>query len=457
MTIESEEERARTTRGRNGRTTQVPAGPEMQAQARPASATEEPARPEHAASSTGRRRLRDLDPSVRTLGWVSLLADFSSEMIYPLFPAFITSVLGAPAAVLGLVEGIAEATASISRYPFGQWSDYLGRRRLFTVGGYGLAAAGKLILAVSFVWPVALLARFVDRLGKGMRVAPRDALIAAASRPEERGLAFGLHRAMDTIGAVVGPLVALLFIELHTPLRWVFAVAAVPGVLSVLLILWKVADRRSSPQPTAFRLALPHSPAYRWLLAGTIIFAVGNSSDMFILLKAQTVIPAPAGYPIAAGVILMYVLYNVVYSAGSIPLGGLSDRVGQFPLVLAGFVVFAVVYAGFAVASSWPALALLFACYGLYMAATEGTSKALVTRAIPEQEHGAGLGLYYTASGLAAFAASLLGGVFWSAFGPQATFIYGSACAVLGAFVLTVARVRLGPSAGLHDAGQDAG
>jgi len=400
-----------------------------------------------------RGRLARLDPTVRSLGIVSLLADFSTEMVYPLVPVFITSVLGAPAAVLGLIEGVAEATASFSRYPFGQWSDFLGRRRSFTVAGYGLAAIGKLVLAVAFVWPVALLARFMDRLGKGMRVAPRDALIAAASAERERGLAFGLHRAMDTIGAIIGPLAALLLVYLQVPLRWVFIAAFIPGVLSVVVILRKVDDRRSRPRRAAFRLALPRSPAFRWLLAGTTIFAAGNSTDMFILLRAQTLFPSSTAVPAAAGVVLLYVLYNVVYSAGSVPLGGLSDRVGQFPLVLAGFVVFAAVYAGFAVADSWPLLAALFACYGLYMAATEGTSKALITRAIPADEHGATLGLYYAATGIANFAASLLGGVLWSTVGPEATFLYGSACAALGALVLALARPRLGRMAGLAEVG----
>src|SRR5674536_209075 len=190
--------------------------------------------------------LRTLDPNVRSLGLVSFFADLSSEIAYPLFPIFITTVLGAPVAVLGLIEGIAEATASITKYPFGQAADYTGRRRGFLVGGYGLAAVGKLILALSFVWPVALAGRFVDRFGKGMRTASRDDLIAATTRPEQQGLAFGLHRTMDTMGAVIGPLFALLLVQLHVPLRWIFAVAVIPGFASVLVILWLVKEHRLS-------------------------------------------------------------------------------------------------------------------------------------------------------------------------------------------------------------------
>ena len=183
-----------------------------------------------------RARLRSLDPNVRNLGIVSFLADVSSEIAYPLFPLFVTTVLGAPVALLGLIEGIAEATASITKYPFGQAADYTGRRRPFVLGGYTLGSLGKLVIALAAGWPMALAGRFVDRFGKGMRTASRDDLIAAGTRPEQQGLAFGLHRTMDTLGAVLGPLVALLLVQLDVPLRWIFAIAVVPGLLSVLAI-----------------------------------------------------------------------------------------------------------------------------------------------------------------------------------------------------------------------------
>ena len=191
-----------------------------------------------------RRRLVSLPRNVVALGVVSFIADFSSEMIYPVFPGFVTRVLGASAAVLGLIEGSAEATASLTRYPFGRLSDQSGRRRPFVLGGYALAALGKLVLALAFVWPVALGGRVLDRVGKGMRTAPRDALLSADVRDQDRGLAFGLHRTMDTAGAVVGPLATLLLLELGVSLRWVFALAVVPGVLSVAVI-WKSVRERS--------------------------------------------------------------------------------------------------------------------------------------------------------------------------------------------------------------------
>jgi MFS family permease len=382
-------------------------------------------------------RLRTLDPNVRTLGFVSLLADLGSEIAYPLFPIFVTTVLGAPVALLGLIEGIAEATASITKYPFGQAADYTGRRKPFVLGGYTLGALGKLVIALSPGWGMALAGRFTDRFGKGMRTASRDDLIAANTRPGQQGLAFGLHRTMDTMGAVLGPLVALVLVEAHVSLRWIFAIAVIPGLLSVVAIVFLVREHRETPQRQAFKLSLPASPAFRWLLVGSLLFAVGNSSDTFILLKAKDV-----GMTTAA-VILLYVLYNLVYAAGSLPLGGLSDRVGQYPLVIAGYVVFAAVYVGFAAAGSGLTLAALFAAYGLYIAATEGTSKALIGRAIPTGQRASALGLYYTATGLAAFAASTVGGLLWSAWGSWATFVYGAVAALAAAALMLAGRGRV--------------
>lgn len=380
-----------------------------------------------------RQRLRALDPNVRAMGWVSFVADLSSEIVYPLFPLFVTGVLGAPVAVLGLIEGVAEATATALRYPFGQLSDRLGRRRPFILAGYGLSALGKLLIAVAGVWGVALAGRVVDRMGKGIRTAPRDALIGARTKPEQQGLAFGLHRAMDTLGAALGPLIALGALHAGLSLRWVLGLAVIPALLSVVVLV-AVRERRLAPSPASVRLRLPASPAYRWLLAGSLLFAAGNSSDMFLLLKAKDV-----GMGVSA-VILVYVLYNLVYAAASLPFGGLSDRVGQLPLVLAGYVVFAAVYAGFAAAASWPAVAALFAVYGLYIAATEGTSKALISRATPLAERAGAIGLQATLTGLAGLVASSLGGVLWSAVGPWATFAFGAACALAAAAVLAAGR-----------------
>ena len=386
-----------------------------------------------------RRRLGALDPNVRALGLVSFVADLSSEMVYPVFPQFVTGVLGASAAVLGLIEGTAEATASLTRYPFGRFSDAAGRRRAFVLWGYGLAGLGKLVLALAFVWPAALAGRFVDRLGKGMRTAPRDALLAAGVHDRDRGLAFGLHRTMDTMGAVLGPLVTLLLVEFGLSLRWIFVLAFVPGVLSVVVIWRRVRERapadggparRAAATPAVARLRLPDSPRFRRLLTASLVFAVGNSSNAFILLKASSV-----GFS-EKGVILVYVLYNLTYAAGSLPLGGLSDRIGQLPVVAAGFAVFAAVYAGFAAAKSMTLVAVLFAAYGLYIAATEGTTKALISRTAPDADRASAMGFFDTSIGVAGFAASVLGGVLWTAVAPWATFALGAATAALAAVLL---------------------
>jgi MFS family permease len=387
-------------------------------------------------------RLRSLPRNVVSLGLVSLVADFSSEMIYPVFPGFVTKLLGASAAVLGLIEGLAEATASLTRYPFGRWSDATGRRRAFVLGGYGLAALGKLVLALAFVWPVALAGRVVDRTGKGMRTAPRDALLAADVPDRDRGLAFGLHRTMDTAGAVIGPLTALLLLQLGVSLRWVFAIAFVPGLLSVVVIWRSVRERRpteepsdaaaTSAAPARARPRLPASPVFRRLLLASLVFAVGNSSNAFLLLKASSV-----GFG-EKGVILVYVLYNLTYALGSLPLGGLSDRIGQIPVVAGGFVVFAVVYVGFAAARSMALVAVLFAAYGLYIAATEGTTKALISRAAPDAQRASAMGFFDTSIGVASFAASTLGGLLWTLVGPWATFSFGAVTAALAAVLLLV-------------------
>lgn len=411
-----------------------------------------------------RRRLAALPGNVVALGVVSLIADFSSEMIYPVFPGFVTKVLGASAAILGLIEGAAEATASLTRYPFGRLSDQVGRRRPFVLGGYGLAALGKLVLAVAFVWPVAFCGRVLDRTGKGMRTAPRDALLAAGVHDRDRGLAFGLHRTMDTAGAVLGPLFTLLLLQLGVSLRWIFALAVIPGLLSVVVIWRGVRERAArgdgaqtneasatgaaatpagvaaAPAATVrARLRLPASRRFRRLLLASLVFAVGNSSNAFILLKASSV-----GYG-ETGVILVYVLYNLTYAAGSLPLGGLSDRIGQFPVVTGGFLVFAAVYAGFAAAHGMVAVALLFAAYGLYIAATEGTTKALISRTAPDTERASAMGFFDTSIGLASFAASALGGLLWWAVGPWATFLFGAVTAALAAALLLLFARGIGP------------
>lgn len=370
------------------------------------------------------------------LGVTSFFADVSSEMIYPLIPVFLTSTLGAPVSAVGLIEGIAESTASLSKPGFGWLSDRAGRRLPFVASGYSLAAVGKLLLAAATVWPVVLVARSIDRLGKGLRDSPRDALIADSTLPSMRGRAFGLHRAMDTGGAVLGPLLGLLLVALlDERLRLVFLLAAVPGFMSVLC-LTLVKERRQPPQKTE---PFKEGPLVRLrgldrrlklFLLAAVVFGLGNSSDAFLVLRAKNL-----GLSTTA-VVLAYVVYNVVQLSASFPAGVASDFFGRRLVFIGGLLVFAFVYAGLAIANDsayiWP----LFAVYGLYTALTDGVSKALISDLAPSQSRASVLGLYGMLTGLAMLLASVSAGQLWDHVGEWAPFAVGASAAAASACML---------------------
>lgn len=369
------------------------------------------------------------------LGLTSLFADLSSELAYPLIPIFLTSVLGAPVAAVGLVEGVAEATANLVRPFAGRWSDRTGRRKPFVVAGYTLAAAGKLIIVAAPAWWFALAGRAVDRFGKGLRNPPRDAMLADAAPAADRGRVFGFHRAMDTLGAVLGPLAGLgLLLALgEGQLRWALALALVPAAISVLVVA-RVPELRPAHPPArdGLRGQYRRLPRPFWLLLGaTTVFMLGNSSDAFLILRAKDL-----GLTTTA-VILAYVLYNAVYALLSYPAGTLSDRIPRRAVVIGGYLVFAAVYLGFAVAEdgayAWP----LFALYGAYIAATEGVLKAFVADLAPAELRTTALGLFQGVTGGAVLVASLAAGVLWDTIGPAAPFSLGAACA-LGAALATL-------------------
>lgn len=383
---------------------------------------------------------KPLPRNVIVLGVVSFFADLSSEIVSPLIPIFLTTVLGAPVSVVGLIEGLAESTASLTKVVSGWWSDRLPRRMPLVLGGYGLAALGKLLIGLAGGWPLVLFARFIDRLGKGVRGSPRDALIADSTPADQRGRAYGLHRAMDTAGAVVGPLVALALVAwLIEDLRTIFLLAVIPGVLSTLAVLFV----RETPR---VRVAAPPAEVgaaktgIRQLdrrlllfLVASLIFAIGNSSDIFLLLRAKEL-----GLSTTAA-ILAYVVYNFVYMSAAYPMGALSDRIGRRGIFVSGLAIFAVVYTGFALVTSTTLLWPLFALYGLYMACTDGIGKALVSDFAPADRRGAILGLYGTMTGLATFFASLLAGLLWDYVGIPAPFLLGAVGAVLGGALLLIA------------------
>jgi MFS family permease len=406
---------------------------------------------ESLANSSGPERrfgLPDLPENVVETGIVSFFADVSSEMLYPLTPIFLTTILGAPVAVVGLIEGIAEAIASLVKPIAGRLSDRSGERVPFMLWGYSLAALGKPLIALAQTWPVVLVARSVDRLGKGIRTGPRDAFLADSCDESERGKAFGWHRALDTAGAVVGALVSLLLLWLtHGNLRLVIWLAFIPGMVSVLFIT-RLRDTPpacgpdDAPRPPPTQPAIPaeqtaEQPAraplgtkFRWYLAAWGIFALGNSSDAFIILRAKS-----AGLGSTA-VVLLYVLYNVVYAVASPRLGVLSDRLGRRRVLVGGLLVFAAVYAGFAMVASVWQLVVLFAVYGVYVAATEGVGKALAIDLAPDDARASAVGMLGLVVGVATLLASIMAGVLWTAVGPWAAFALGMAGALVAVGLL---------------------
>jgi len=371
--------------------------------------------------------------NVFLLGVVSFVADIASEMAYPLIPVFLTSTLGAPVAAMGAIEGVAEGTASLLKVVSGWLSDRVGRRKGLVTAGYALSALGKGLLALAFVWPQVFMARFVDRFGKGVRTSPRDALIADGTPPSLLGRAFGFHRALDTAGAVVGPLIALLLVGgLGLGIRTVLLVAVVPGVATVGLLLLLVRD---IPVKSAVHAEADDPPSrapgvYWAFLAIVLVFAIGNSSDTFLILRAKD-----AGLSVSL-VVVAYVAYNVSYTLLSMPAGIISDRVDRRVLYTLGLVIFGLVYLGFAWLPStawvWP----LFVVYGCYMALTEGTGRALVAEAAPLGRRGTFLGLYHTSVGLATVLASVMAGLLWQTVAPAAPFAVGAGMAFAAAALM---------------------
>jgi MFS family permease len=393
----------------------------------------EPDAPERAYESGV---FKNLTPNIVRMGLVSFLADVSSEMLYPLTPIFLTVVLGAPVAAVGLIEGVAESIASLLKSVSGRMSDRSGKRRPYITWGYGLAAVAKPLIGIAYGWPLVLLARSVDRFGKGLRTSPRDALLADSIDQEHRGLAFGWHRALDTMGAVLGPLLALgLLPVMHNNLRPIFAIAFIPGIIGAALTL-TVRERRHvvKHEASSFRYRdLPARMKYYLLAWG--VFSIANSSDVFLILKAKNV-----GFSNTL-VILLYVVYNIVYASASPIFGRLSDRLGRKRVLVGGLLVFAGVYLGFAFARAawmlWPLLAV----YGLYIAATDGVGKALAVDLVTPEIRGTAVGILGTVTGVAALVASSVAGLLWTVIGPWAAFVYGSLGAIAGAILIA----RLSP------------
>lgn len=377
--------------------------------------------------------LRGLPATVWLLGLVSLFNDAASELVYPLVPLYLASVLMAGPKALGIIEGIAETVASLLKLISGILADRVHRAKPLVVSGYGLAAIGRPLLALAASWPGVLAVRFADRLGKGLRSSPRDALIAASIEPQRRGLAFGLQRAMDNAGAVIGPLLAAWLLARHTPIRDIFLWAAVPGAITLALVLSVREPARTLPLKKAeFRWNLGEfPPAFRRYLLLLALFTLGNSSNMFLLLRARDM-----GVP-EYQVPLLWGFTSLVATVFSTPLSALSDKVGRTRLIAAGWSVYGAFYLlmglnGGHVWLLWP----LFAFYGLFLAATEGAEKALVADLAPAPLLGTAYGWFHLVAGLMLLPASLLFGELWQHAGAATAFGFGSACALLAAVLL---------------------
>lgn len=383
------------------------------------------------------RRPAFLSRTLILVSLTSLLTDLSSEMLFPLLPFYLTAVLGASPRALGVIEGVVEALTSLSRILSGWVSDRMGNRTRLTTAGYATSSAGKLVIAAAGVWPLVLLGRALDRFGKGIRTAPRDALLAETTPLEMRGRAFGFHKMMDTLGAVLGVLAAYAVIRTGLSLRSAVVIAMIPAVLGVLVVALvpeppRTPHARHAHPSLTLAEAWHASPAkLKAFFAIVLLFALGSSSNQFLLLRARDV-----GFD-AGDVVLLYLLYNISYLVMAYPAGRMSDRWGRRPLLVAGYVIYAASYAAFALADQLPREALwgLFAFYGLYIGLTDGVEKALVADMAPPQARATVLGIHAMVTAAGVLPASVLAGWFYDAGRPDAAFWFGGACALAAAIL----------------------
>lgn len=405
-----------------------------------------------------------LPRSVKLLGWTSLFTDAATEAIYPLLPVFVTRVLGGNAVSLGVIEGAAEAISSVLKLAAGRVSDRTGRRKAFVVAGYSIAGLVRPLMALAASWQHVFAVRLIDRVGKGLRGAPRDAMLGAVAPPDERGRVFGFHRAMDHAGAVVGPLVAATFLWFFPgQYRALFALTVIPGALAVAMLLFVpevrsggtggtgreepgAAGHLSDPTDPTHQTSATH-PTYppvpkalkRFLLI-LALFTLGNSTDAFLLLRLSDVGLATVYLP------LVWAGLHVIKSGLSTMGGALSDRLGRVNLIAGGWIVYAIVYAGFALSDTLAPLLAWFFAYGLYFALVEGSEKALVADLTPLELQGTAFGWYNAVLGLGALAASLAFGALWEAFGPAVAFLAGAGLALMAAVLLAADRSLASPS-----------
>lgn len=374
-----------------------------------------------------------LPPAVWLLGLVSLCNDSASDLLYPLVPLYLASVLMAGPKALGIIEGIAEASSSLLKLFSGVLADRTRSAKPWVVGGYGLAALSRPLMALASSWPMVAALRLADRVGKGLRSSPRDALLAQVAPPDQRGLAFGLHRAMDNAGAVIGPVLAAWLLAAHVPLEKIFLWTALPGALAVglALAIKEPAPAPGGPKPSFSWTLHGFPPAYKRYLLTLALFTLGNSSNMFLLLRARDM-----GLP-EAEVPLLWALVSATAMLFSTPLSALSDKLGRTRLIVGGWAVYGLFYLVLGLNGEqlwllWP----LFAFYGLFMAATEGAEKALVADIAPKELLGTAYGWFNLTTGIMLLPASFLFGWLWQTFSPLVAFGFSASCALFAALLL---------------------
>jgi len=384
----------------------------------------------------------NIPSTVLALGAVSFLTDLSSEMIYPLLPVFLTTVLGAGAFALGLIEGIAETTASVFKIVSGHLTDRTGRRRPYVVWGYTLSSAARPLIGLVRLWPAVLLLRFFDRVGKGIRTSPRDALIADVTDLRFRGWAYGFHRAMDHAGAIAGPLAAVVLLKgFDVSLRDVFLWSALPAAAVVIIVTAFVKEKspqggaREAPRRVEGR-EVGGMRDFRLFMAAVVVFTLGNSTDAFLLLRLNS---AGVG---GTGVALLWSGFHLVKVVSTLAGGRASDRLGRKPMIMAGWLYYAVIYLLFALLETEGALITTFLLYGLYFGLTEPVERAWIASLVPPELRGRAFGWYNGAVGIASLPASLLFGLIWQQWGSGYAFVTGGVLALLGCVLISGVRER---------------
>jgi len=393
-----------------------------------------------------RASIKQLPRNVWAVGFTSFFMDISSEMVINILPLFLANVLGVQTSIIGLIEGVAEATASILKMFSGWLSDKLRSRKWLAVAGYGLSAISKPFFYLASSWGLIAGVRWADRIGKGIRTAPRDALVADSTTKETRGLAFGFNRAMDKAGAMLGLIIAAVVVWLtqantldltKSTFQTIVLLSLIPAFLAVFSLIIGAKDVEVTGQRTAPQFSLRSmGKPFNIFLVIVSIFTLGNSSDGFLVLRAQNL-----GISVT-GILVMLAIYNLVITLVATPAGSLSDRIGRRRLIIGGWLLYALVYLGFALAKDAWQVWLVYVIYGLYFGMAFGTANAMVADLVPENLRGTAYGTYHAVIGLLAFPSSLIAGILWQGvgawggFGPSAPFFFGGALALLAALLM---------------------